>query len=186
MPKRLRVRSKSPKSLGFKSYEIIDNGGRPFVADVTSSKIEVYKQVYDDENDTYVKDKKILDTNYEKIFIGDNLLKDKRYAPRVKYLGNSILVQVTPEKYIYIGSEIYSFSPKKDDTIVSYYSPVGNSQVPYPYALGENYAYFMLDKKVVDMYLIDPKKDGYAQYYMNIDATDKKFLRTKSIQKRIV
>lgn len=171
-----------------KIYEIIDNGGRPFIAYVSKrlSKIEVYRQLYDEENDDYVKDKKIIDTEYEKIFIGDNLLKDKHYAAKGKYPGNSILVQVSPQKYIYIGSEIYSFASKKDDTIVSYYSPLGNSQVPYPYALGENYAYFMLDKKVVYIDFINTEKDGYTQYYTNIDDSDKKSFRTKSIQKRIV
>ena len=57
--------------------------------------------------------------------------------------------------------------------ISSYFSPVGNSDVPYPYAVGEHYTYFMLDKEMVPTEYLDVKKDGYAQFYGYIDTGKK-------------
>ena len=61
--------------------------------------------------------------------------------------GNSILVKITNNKYIHIGCEIYKF--ETNDEIVDYISPVGNADVSYPVAFGENNVYFMLDKKMI-------------------------------------
>ena len=49
--------------------------------------------------------------------------------------GNSILVHISENKYVYIGSSIYSFESQAK--IIRYISPVGNSDVPYPYAIDE-------------------------------------------------
>jgi hypothetical protein len=78
--------------------------------------------------------------------------------------GNSILLRVG-EKYVYIGSEIYEFSPKPEDTIQKYYSDIGNSDVPYPYAVGNTHVYIMLDKVAVEKSFFNMKKDIYQQYY---------------------
>jgi len=137
------------------TYNIHDNGSVPYVVNVTAKQVEVIK------NET---NKKMLTTKYVNLFLGDNLLGDKNYQKKGKgSLGNSILVEVSHHKYIYIGSEIYSF--ETDEEIKSFYSPIGNSDVPYPYAISDTSAYFMLDKKIVPIELIDVKKDGYEQFY---------------------
>ena len=173
------------KEKGIKTYDIHDNYSWPFSVNVNQAS----KNIKVVENKT---NKKILDTKYSTLFVGDNLLNNTKYQKKGKTsLGNSILVEVTKHKYIYIGSEIYSF--ETTDDIKSYYSPIGNNDFPYPYAIGEESTYFMLDKKRVPSELIDPKKDGYGQFYGYISEPEisKKIekeqrpFKTKLIHKRI-
>ena len=184
------------KKKGVKTYTILDNGSEPFVVDVSPSRVEVYRQTFKEDGgvEEYVRDKKVVDTSYKKIFIGDNDLRLKDGpAPKGMYPGNSILICVGPGKYIYIGDQIYSFETVSGEDIKEYYSYVGNSAVPYPYAVGENYTYFMLDRETVPNELLDLKKDAYGQFYgwiikdenlkKNIESSKKKF-KTKQIHKR--
>ena len=147
-------------------YIIRNNGSEPFVAHVYPSTIEVYRQkrVSEYENAYDILDKKIVDTTYLEVFIGDNQLLDTRSAPQGLYPGNTLLVHVTGHRYLFIGHEIYSFA-LPDDIIQEYYSPVGNCAVPYPYAIGQNRTYFMLDKVSVLNELLDREEDAYAQFY---------------------
>ncbi len=62
--------------------------------------------------------------------------------------GNTILIKLAVNKYIFIGSEIYKFKTH-DDEIIDYVSPVGNSDMPYPVAYGKQFVYFMDDKEKV-------------------------------------
>lgn len=187
---------RTTKKKGVKTYTMLDNGSDPFVADVSSSKVEIYRQTFKDEGgvESYIRDKKVVDTPYKKIFIGDNDLRLKGgEAPKGMYPGNSILICVGPGKYIYSGHEIYSLETKDGEEIKAYYSPVGNSAVPYPYAVGEKYTYFMLDKETVPNELLDLKKDAYGQFYghtikdeelkKKIESSKNKF-KTKMIHKR--
>lgn len=187
---------RTTKKKGVKTYTMLDNGSDPFVADVSSSRVEIYRQIFKEEGgvESYIRDKKIVDTPYKKIFIGDNDLKLKGgEAPKGMYPGNSILIQTGNGKYIYSGHEVYSLETRDGEEIKAYYSPVGNSAVPYPYAVGENFTYFMLDKETVPNELLDLKKDGYGQFYGHtIEDEDlrkkiessKKHFKTKQIHKR--
>jgi len=187
-----KVAQVTQKKKGIKTYKIYDNGSEPFAVDVSPSRIEIYKQIFIEDGDKYVRDKKIHDSSYKKIFIGDNDLRIKEGLPKGKYPGNSILIQTGPGKYTYVGSEIYAFETKNGEEIKAYYSPIGNS-LSYPYAIGENNSYFMLDKQSVPNSLLDLKKDGYAQFYgyiikdeekkQQLEAS-KKIFKTKQIHKR--
>ena len=157
-------------------YVIRNNGSEPFIAHVYPPTIEVYRQkrVTEYENHYDIPDKKIIDTTYHEIFIGDNQLHNTSAALNGLYPGNSILVHVTGHHYLFIGHEIYSFV-LPDDVIQEYYSPVGNGAVPYPYAIGKYRTYFMLERVSVPNVLLDPDKDGYAQFYgFNVDAAQKR------------
>ena len=157
-------------------YVIRNNGSESFIVHVYPPTIEVYRQkrVTEYENHYDILDKKIIDTTYLEIFIGDNQLPDTSAAPKGLYPGNSILVHVTGHQYLFIGHEIYSFT-LADDVIQEYYSPVGNNAVPYPYAIGKHRTYFMLDSVSVPNELLDPDKDGYAQCYgFIVDAAQKR------------
>lgn len=68
---------------------------------------------------------------------------------------------------MYIGSVIYTFQTVDNESIVHYYSPVGNSVLPYPSAIGESHTYLMLDKVSIPNTYLDLKKDAYTQYYTN-------------------
>jgi hypothetical protein len=183
------------KKKGIKTYTMLDNGGAPFVADVSPSNIEIWSQTFNDSDgiQSYMRNRKIINTPYKKIFIGDNDLKFKEgIAPKGMYPGNSILIQTGPGKYIYSGHEIYSLETKDGEEINKYYSPVGNSQVPYPYAVGENYTYFILNKETLPNELLNLKEEAYSQFYGHtnknesikkiIESSKKKF-KTKLIHK---
>ena len=78
-------------------------------------------------------------------------------------MGNSILIKERKGKYIYIGERIASFQ-LQDDDIVEYLSPIGNNDVPYPYAKGIKYTYLMIEKiKIPNEKLHN--SDPYRQYY---------------------
>ncbi len=75
-------------------------------------------------------------------------------------------MKLTNGRYIYIGSEIYEFDT--DDEIVAYHSKIGNSDVPYPVALGKTNAYFLLDAKYVPRSEFREDidwEDAYKDYY---------------------
>jgi hypothetical protein len=187
------------KKKGVRTYTIVDNGSYPFVADVYPSHIEIYRQTFinNDGVERYVRDKKVVDSPYKHIFIGDNdlrlTMKESGAEPKGKYPGNSILIQTGKGKYIYTGDTIYSFETRDSEEILKYYSPVGNSAVPYPYAVGKHYTYFMLDKETLPNELLDLKKDAYPQFYghtitneefkQKVEKAKKKF-KTKLIHKR--
>lgn len=61
--------------------------------------------------------------------------------------GNSVLIKISNNKYVSVGHDIYSF--ETDEKILDYVSPIGNNDVPYPVAFGENNVYFMLDKLLI-------------------------------------
>jgi hypothetical protein len=145
------------------TYIIHDNGSEPFtVEDLKSQKkIIVFKNEYDEE-DKAVKDKELFSITYLKIMVGDNLLKDKHYAIGVGK-GNSLLLQLTTTKWMFIGYEIYTFEPYENDKIQKFYSPIGNNDFPYPYAVGEKYVYFFWDNSFFPVELFNLKEDASQQ-----------------------
>ena len=174
---------------GVKSYEIHDNGGRPFIADVTSKKVIVYKNDYNEDANDWIIGKKLLEIPYKEIFIGDNDKKQEYYDDKGVYKGNSILLKLTDSKYQYIGESIKTFDTIKGDKIKKYYSPVGNNDVPYPYAVGEKYTYLMIESVYIPNESLDMIGGPYEQYYghVNTDINVKKeakHLSMKTIIKR--
>ena len=139
-----KTTTRSKKSI----YKILDNGGTPYVVEITPTAVCI------EDN----KKKKIYKTPYEHVFLGEGRLTGAIYRK-----GSSILIQQSPTNYVYVGSEIYSF--RTTEPIVAYESPVGPSETPYPYAIGAEYTYFMLDKEKVPNLLLDLKKDAYGQFY---------------------
>ena len=165
---------------GSKIYYIHDNHGRPFkvIVDGGNKNIKVYKDIRNlrakDIPEEPIYDKLVLQTKYKTLFNGSPLPKgeDKvAFEP-----GNSILIYVNGNKYIYIGHEIYSFETAsgKDNEIIKYISPIGNNDVPYPYAISEKNTYLMIEDVILDnQYLNDSrissdnqyKNDPYCLYY---------------------
>jgi hypothetical protein len=149
-----------------RSYQIHDNGGRPFSVTVRGNAVKVHKLSEDSEP------KELFDWTVDEVFIGKKSpaggydgLKPRQAE------GNSLLVK-KGSKYIYIGSEIYEFTPFDGDTIEKYYSDIGNSDVPYPYAIGQKYVYLMIEKVAVERGLFVLKEDVYQQYYESTHWTE--------------
>lgn len=170
------------KMKGYKKYFIHDNGSRPFLVYLDKDSAYVYRipeNIYF-HNEDYVSNKQhhlyiepIADFKTIKNFVGKSPLTESTsfsagYGPR--FDGNSILLKTGENKYVYIGYEIYEFKIPDDDEITKYYSPVGNSDVPYPVAFGKKNMYFMLDKDYVPMKYfkdleLEEKIDAYSYYY---------------------
>jgi hypothetical protein len=96
-----------------------------------------------------------------------NIIKDKPYLGYFvdidnPPIGNTLLFKIDKDTYMYIGEKINLFT-LLDDEIVDYKSPVGNSDVPYPYAVGKKNTYLMIE----DVYIKNSEKTGdpYKQYY---------------------
>jgi hypothetical protein len=169
-------------------YFTHDNGGRPFYVKTRDGKLSVLygrmdNAAFDNKDMGRIYDKKVLELpKYEKLMIGSNTGKYMyKHSPEGK--GNSFLVHVSGDKYVFIGDHVYEFHTK--DTIKEFHGIMGNSDVIYAFAVGEENVYFFLD----DMYM--PKKlmssdveDPYRFYFENEKKAKK--LKGKMIHKRII
>ena len=141
-------------------YEIHDNGGTPFKVEVNSDKLVKIRAA---------KDVLIKEIQAERIFIGDSPINDTTLYSGgwgKEYYGNSILLKLQGLRYMFIGDCIYEFNAIDD--IVEFTSPVGNNDVPYPYAYdGVGNCYLMIEHvslKVPDRNHSEP----YDYYYNNM------------------
>ena len=93
-------------------------------------------------------DQPILSFQRKHIFIG----KSKICRPMTEFSGavnngsdfdgNSLLLECEDNEYTYIcGLETTKF--KTNDKIIDYISLMGNNMIPYAYAIGEKYTYFL-------------------------------------------
>ena len=105
--------------------------------------------MYDKNNNKYKNDTKenlIKKIKAKKIFIGKNtktITNKLSGAIGKKYDNSTILIYLGTDKYILLdGNKIKNI--KMNDTIVSFHAPVGNSGVPYPYAIGKKYIHSFL------------------------------------------
>ena len=164
-----------------KIYKIHDNGGRPFVVNVSGSEVSVSKNMDSFEKvngkwmDIKRPEKMLFTIVADQIHIGKKSPKggyDGMKSSEAE--GNSILLHVG-SVYRYIGSEIYDFKPIDGEKIIKYYSDIGNNDVPYPYALSNNYVYFMIEKTIVPLEEFDMKKNLYGQYYEKSNKTFAEF-----------
>lgn len=158
------------------TYLIHDNGGRPFKVVIKYSDVSIYKEnSYNDTTDEIIYSiKPIIDLkNVSNIFIGkstENEMTKFSGGYGAQFDGNSILVYIKDNEYIYIGSEILSFFSFAE--IIDYKSPVGNSDVPYPYAIDTDNNYYLMIEDVV----INKKNNEFEEpydYYYNLDLLPK-------------
>jgi hypothetical protein len=128
------------------TYEVHDNYARPFKVVVEKTKVTVFDmrkaEGHEGHEGTEVKTYKPI-----KVFVGHSTgrmpMSDHKPAQAKQFNANSILLQLSPKKFAYIGHEIYEFVTS--DEPVAYYSLVGNNDVPYPVLLGAKEVYFMLE-----------------------------------------
>lgn len=125
-------------------YEVHDNYDRPFKVVIDGTKVTVF-----DIRDRTGKEIPVKTYKPIKIFVGRSTgtgaFADHTPAQAKKFDGNSILLQLSPRKFAYIGHEVYEFTT--NDTPVAYFSVIGNNDVPYPVLLGTKEVYMMLDHK---------------------------------------
>jgi hypothetical protein len=161
LKKQLEVSGK-PKNI----YEINDNAAFPFVVFDYGGRVDIYNNHFNEASNKGELKNKLMDVKYEQIFIGDNDLNDPYWAfKRGVAKGNTILLQTSKDKYMFIGKGVLLFSTKNGDTIRKFYSPIGGNYDSFPYAIGDKYVYLLNDKKYAPIGEFDITKDVCKQYY---------------------
>lgn len=146
------------------------NGGKPYLVRYTKDTVSVFKdgtigwdeipdEVYEDDKALakYYTSPVLKPTKFVKAFVG------KDPADRSED-GNSMLFDLGGLRYLYVGETVYTF--KAASPVVKYVSPVGNSAVPYPYAVTKDASYLMIEHVFVphaDKATRD--QDPYQVYY---------------------
>jgi hypothetical protein len=142
-----------------KMFNIHYNGDIPFHVEINGNKIDIFS-----DNHTTP----ILTQNARTIFVGESP-KNKMttfsggYGP--EFLGNSILLELEDNEYEFIGKNIFSFTPLAN--IIHFVSPVGNNDVPYPYAIDVEGNIYLLMEHVVLKGGGGEDDDPYSYYYHN-------------------
>lgn len=179
-----------------KIYYTHNNGSQPLRVLIDGNIVLVHNNnVFISRKSSKYRENKGIRGNYsidelyvfkvEDIFVGKSpktAISDTRtggYGP--KYDGNSILICLNELNYVFIGDCIYKF--KACSKINFYLSPVGNNDVPYPYARDvENNTYLMLIEKgelsvipgkVFDRY---DASEPYLSYYDNTKSFEKQMI----------
>ncbi len=158
----------------WKHYLIHDNGGRPFCVYISpENKIDIYKVNKNNtftENDyakIYTYTEFVMSFKPKKTFVGKspkNKMTEFSSGYGQYFDGNSILLYLGNSKYVFIGSSIFSFKTNKE--IVKFVSPVGNSDVPYPYAIdNEDNYYFLIENGIMKIKDKIETYDPYNYYY---------------------
>ena len=159
---------------GWKTYLTHANGGRPYCVYISpkGNAVDVYKvpdsDEYDEDKDGKVQayTKLVKSFKAKEVFVGKSPLNEMtRHSGGygVSFDGNSILVKITSTQYVFVGHQIKSFTTKKE--IVKYVSPVGNSDVPYPFGVdAENRFYLMNVNMVIEEVPKEMQEDPYGYY----------------------
>jgi len=161
-----------------KTYKTHDNYLRPYIVEIQEKKVSVSKNMDEQElvDGEYIvipkQSKHLFTKTADEIFIGKK--SPNGYYDGLKpskSVGNSILLKIG-STYMFIGHEIYEFKPIDGDSIVKYYSNIGNNDVPYPYAIGKTHVYIMLDRVAVKKSYFDMKQEIYKQFYYDSNIRD--------------
>ncbi len=170
-----------------KQYTILDNGGRPFKVHVyNNNHLQVF--THEELDDFFqFEDPKynilVYETDFINIFIGQHPVSMKIYDDNydLSFEGNSILVEIDNNTYIFIGINIFKFNSLCK---INYYlSIIGNSSVPYPYAIDEqNNIYLMIENTIMipennTFEYIKKKGDPYMFYYGHIRNKKYKYVK---------
>lgn len=144
-----------------KIYLTHHNGDRPYRVqfDTEKREIEVFREGDNCLIDVYTP---------ERIFIGKspkNSMTEFSGGYGRSFDGNTFLLHLAGNTYLYIGNCIYIF--QSESRIIEYFSPVGNNDVPYPYAKDEYENIYLLVEKVMIKWnkLIKDFDDPYTYYY---------------------
>jgi len=158
------------------SYLIIDNGLKPFCVTVYDKTVEICAgdQVEGDDYDEHRNYNKLIKKlTVEKIYPGeapsDPTMFLNSYSTYDK--GNSVLLHVSANNYIFVGKNIYEFTMEGGEEVDAYYSPIGSNAVPYPVIIGSKNVYFMLDRIYIPkeaftgLHTESEWADAYAYYH---------------------
>lgn len=146
-------------------------------------KLKGYKKylnsflIYYNKDEAYIYEKN--NNRYENNKVDDYVKLVKKFKFVEMFKSNkSLLFRINKDSYIFVGNEIYKFK-MLNDNVKKFLSPIGNSNVSYPFIIGEFNVYFMLDKKYVDKMSfninVEKEKDLYNYYYNDKNLIKKPF-----------
>lgn len=171
------INSSKNEATNTREFLTHDNGGRPFKVSFSSSPEEEGVATIE-----IMKNHRILNREYLSYFIGESPENEMTrfsggYGDNFK--GNSILLLTSSPssslfsekrsegeifEYVFIGEMIYSFTTP--DKIISFVSPVGNNDVPYPYAIDEgNNVTLLIEKVKFQQSELTSRFDNFYTYY---------------------
>ncbi len=78
-----------------------------------------------------------------------------------------MLFELQDGSYMIVGESVKTFKIPHGDTIRKYVSPVGNNDVPYPYAVGDKYTYLLIENVRIANELLVEADDPYDFFYIN-------------------
>ena len=154
-------------------YQTSYNGGNPYVVKKSKKSKKCKNCKKSKENylaviDNY-SERNVLQISADQVWIGKS-----PQTPTTEmgggygdyWDGNTILVRVTENRYVFIGHFVFSFVT--DKPILKYVSEVGNNEVPYPYAVDtENTFYLMAEKIKLSIPEGPYRTDPYGYHYGN-------------------
>jgi hypothetical protein len=95
----------------------------------------------------------------ERVFVGKSTNEDGGDEED----GNSMLIERSND-YVFVGDKVFSFKPL--EPIVQFFSPVGNNEVPYPYAVdGRGRTYLLNENVVLEPDFWRDYDEPYEAYY---------------------
>jgi hypothetical protein len=137
-------------------YQTHNNGGRKYRIQVQGNKVQV-----DDMRGIFLQKYSVIS-----VFIGKsplNKMTEFSGGHGPDFDGNSIILNMGDNEYIYFGSTYFIFKTKAP--IVEFISPVGNNDVPYPYAIDEDDNFYLMTENVVVSGVPQDQRDDVYHYY---------------------
>jgi len=169
-----RMPGKTRKAKAKACYQIHDNGDSPYEVNVRGKTVEVCKGAKNADGGYDNYDEQVMKLTVKAVYPGTNLQTpmEVRVFGSDSAIGNTVLLHVIDDTYIYIGGEIYQFNLQKGETVVAYYSKIGSNDVPYPVLVTSHCVYFLIEHICVSRALFDRYDmnemewaDAYQYYY---------------------
>eukprot|EP00965_Chrysotila_dentata_P062038 2055600-Pleurochrysis_carterae.AAC.1 len=66
--------------------------------------------------------------------------------------GSSVLLRRDDGSYVFVGWDVFSFKTK--EPVLTFYSLIGNNDVPYPVAVTSKSVAFMLERRIVPKHVL--------------------------------
>jgi Leucine-rich repeat (LRR) protein len=171
-------------------YHTLDNGGHPFEVVVAPDRTVTINGTKPEGQVDYEKpmhlwyDRRhpVFKQRVAQVFVGYSPLDattsfSAGHGPSQD--GNSLLLRLKADAhtYLYVGERVYTFEASGE--ITRYVSPVGNSSVPYPYAVDDRRnRFYLMCERVVCSRLEPTTSDPYALYYARTSANGSKAFAT--------
>jgi len=177
----LKPNSTPISELRGQSFFIHDNRARPFhVVFGDDDIVRVFRRPFEEHSGVF---EPIEGSEYNVPLIRFNGVTRAFIGEDVKEAdvsrGNTILLEFVHNKYAYIGHAIFSFT--SPDRIKTYYSSIGNNDVPYPIAITPLHVFVLIERRMVKRSVFPPSFRDWPEasdfFYGHTDPTRRRVKR---------